>query len=58
MDLLTRACIELVCTSFLHTEVTQDIASKGLGLVYDSCDEVQRKDLISNLVGTLMTGKR
>ena len=42
----------------LIVEVTQDIASKGLGLVYDSCSEEQRKELISNLVDTLMTGKR
>jgi len=34
------------------------VASKGLGLIYESCGEVQQKELISNLVGTLMTGKR
>ena len=40
------------------SEITQDIASKGLGLVYESCDEAQQKELISGLVSTLMTGKR
>ncbi|XP_067931568.1 proteasome adapter and scaffold protein ECM29-like [Watersipora subatra] len=40
-----------------NNEITQDIASKGLGLVYDSSGPEQQKLLISNLVGTLMTGQ-
>ena len=34
------------------------MASKGLGLVYDSCSEADQKQLIDGLVNTLMTGKR
>ena len=48
------------CTTMLHVilELTQDIASKGLALVYEKCGEEQKKDLVSILVDTLTTGKR
>lgn len=39
-------------------EITQDIASKGLALVYEICSTEQKDLLVSELVGTLMTGKR
>ena len=40
------------------SEITQDIASKGLALVYEVCSTEQKDLLVSELVGTLMTGKR
>ena len=42
----------------LFPEITQDIASKGLALVYEICSAEQKDLLVSELVGTLMTGKR
>lgn len=44
-------------SSLTVTEITQDIASKGLGVVYDNCTADQQKELIEDLVNTLMTGK-
>ncbi|XP_021353886.1 proteasome-associated protein ECM29 homolog [Mizuhopecten yessoensis] len=41
-----------------NDDVTQDIASKGLGLVYEVCSPKQKDELVSELVDTLMTGKR
>lgn len=38
--------------------MTQDISSKGLGLVYEVCTAEQKSSLVSELVDTLMTGKR
>ncbi|XP_041640941.1 proteasome adapter and scaffold protein ECM29 [Cheilinus undulatus] len=39
-------------------ELSQDVASKGLGLVYEMGGEVDQQQLVSTLVETLMTGKR
>ncbi|KAL3868785.1 hypothetical protein ACJMK2_041546 [Sinanodonta woodiana] len=39
-------------------EITQDMASKGLGLVYEICTPSQKDMLVSELVDTLMAGKR
>ncbi|CAG5938707.1 unnamed protein product, partial [Menidia menidia] len=39
-------------------ELSQDVASKGLGLVYEMGDEGDQQELVSTLVETLMTGKR
>ncbi|XP_043971020.1 proteasome adapter and scaffold protein ECM29 [Gambusia affinis] len=39
-------------------ELSQDVASKGLGLVYEMGDEADQQELVSTLVETLMTGKR
>lgn len=39
-------------------ELSQDVASKGLGLVYEMGGEVDQQELVSTLVETLMTGKR
>jgi len=40
------------------TELTQDVASRGLAVVYESCDGQQKQILVTALVDTLMTGKR
>ncbi|XP_072239435.1 proteasome adapter and scaffold protein ECM29 [Leuresthes tenuis] len=39
-------------------ELSQDVASKGLGLVYEMGGEGDQQQLVSTLVETLMTGKR
>ncbi|XP_020646750.3 proteasome adapter and scaffold protein ECM29 isoform X1 [Pogona vitticeps] len=39
-------------------ELSQDVASKGLGLVYELGNEQDQQELVTTLVGTLMTGKR
>ncbi|XP_035992752.1 proteasome adapter and scaffold protein ECM29 [Fundulus heteroclitus] len=39
-------------------ELSQDVASKGLGLVYEMGGEADQQELVSTLVETLMTGKR
>ncbi|XP_034043433.1 proteasome adapter and scaffold protein ECM29 [Thalassophryne amazonica] len=41
-----------------HDELSQDVASKGLGLVYEMGGEGDQQELVSTLVETLMTGKR
>ncbi|ESP05333.1 hypothetical protein LOTGIDRAFT_103320 [Lottia gigantea] len=40
-----------------NDDITQDIASKGLGLVFDICTQEQKDLLVSTLVDTLTTGK-
>ena len=40
----------------LFSDVTQDVASKGLGVVYEKCNDEQKKVLVSSLVDTLSTG--
>lgn len=39
-------------------DVTQDIASKGLGMIYEISSSQQKDSLVSELVETLTTGKR
>ena len=39
-------------------DLSQDVASKGLGLVYEMGEEGDQQELVSTLVETLMTGKR
>ncbi|XP_053152364.1 proteasome adapter and scaffold protein ECM29 isoform X2 [Hemicordylus capensis] len=39
-------------------ELSQDVASKGLGLVYELGSEQDQQELVTMLVETLMTGKR
>ncbi|XP_040273233.1 proteasome adapter and scaffold protein ECM29 [Bufo bufo] len=41
-----------------NDELSQDVASKGLGLVYELGSEQDQQELVSVLVDTLMTGKR
>lgn len=43
---------------FFGSELSQDAASKGLGLVYEMGGEGDQQELVSTLVETLMTGKR
>ncbi|XP_046357928.2 proteasome adapter and scaffold protein ECM29-like isoform X1 [Haliotis rufescens] len=52
---IQRAFMQLLSES---DEMTQDIASKGLGVVYENCTAQQKDMLVSELVNTLMTGKR
>ena len=40
------------------SEITQDIASKGLGIVYEKCSKEQKDGLVVMLVDTLTTGKK
>lgn len=47
----------LTSTLFL-LDLSQDVASKGLGLVYEMGGEADQQTLVSTLVETLMTGKR
>ena len=48
-----------ICTLVLFpVDVTQDIASKGLGLIYEISSSQQKDSLVSELVETLTTGKR
>ncbi len=41
----------------MSVELSQDVASKGLGLVYELGGEQDQQELVSILVGTLMTVK-
>lgn len=43
---------------FFSSELSQDVASKGLGLVYEMGGQHDQQELVSTLVETLMTGKR
>ncbi|KAL5016584.1 hypothetical protein ScPMuIL_006173 [Solemya velum] len=55
MQQIQGAFMKLISES---DEVTQDIASKGLGMVYEKSSAEVKDSLVSNLVDTLMTGKR
>jgi proteasome component ECM29 len=39
-------------------EITQEVASRGLGLTYDLCDGSVKLKMVQSLVGTLMEGRR
>lgn len=39
-------------------DIVQDIASKGLGLVYESCDENLRAEMLDGLLDQLNSGRR
>lgn len=43
---------------WFFVDVTQDIASKGLGMIYEISSSQQKDSLVSELVETLTTGKR
>ncbi|KAJ8000530.1 hypothetical protein DPEC_G00181070 [Dallia pectoralis] len=58
-----RSHLKEIQTAFISIlsdpdELSQDVASKGLGLVYELGDEGDQQTLVSTLVETLMTGKR
>ena len=40
------------------SEITQEVASRGLGLTYDLCDGSVKQEMVQSLVGTLMEGRR
>jgi len=40
------------------SDMIQEVASRGLGLVYERSDSSQREDLVGILVGTLMEGRK
>uniref|UniRef100_A0AAR2L3Y5 Ecm29 proteasome adaptor and scaffold n=1 Tax=Pygocentrus nattereri TaxID=42514 RepID=A0AAR2L3Y5_PYGNA len=50
--------IRILMNAFYSVELSQDVASKGLGLVYELGGEQDQQELVSTLVETLMTGKR
>ncbi|KAG9346893.1 hypothetical protein JZ751_005820 [Albula glossodonta] len=57
-----KSHLKEVQTAFISTlsdpdELSQDVASKGLGLVYELGSEQDQQELVSTLVETLMTGK-
>jgi proteasome component ECM29 len=39
-------------------EITQEVASRGLGLTYDLCGSSTKQEMVQSLVGTIMEGKR
>lgn len=41
-----------------YLDLTQEVASKGLGLVYEHGGGENKEELVSLLVDTLMTGRR
>ncbi|MCJ8749226.1 hypothetical protein PDJAM_G00173890 [Pangasius djambal] len=58
-----RSRLKEIQTAFISIlsdpdELSQDVASKGLGLVYELGGEQDQQELVSTLVETLMTGKR
>jgi len=58
MMMMVVLMMVLMMMIMLLTELTQDVASRGLGVVYESCDAEQKQNLVTALVDTLMTGKR
>lgn len=41
-----------------NSEIVQDVASKGLSLVYQNSDESQKQDLVAQIIDQLTSGKR
>ena len=41
-----------------NPDLTQEVASKGLGLVYEHGEEENKQELVSLLVDTLASGRR
>lgn len=40
------------------TDIVQDVASKGLSLVYQNSDESQKQALVAQIIEQLTSGKR
>ena len=58
-NLFTRGLLLLNSHFFiLFPDLTQEVASKGLGLVYEHGDGESKKELVSLLVDTLTNGRR
>ncbi|KAK6324484.1 hypothetical protein J4Q44_G00038260 [Coregonus suidteri] len=55
---ISRVQTLMVRGGVMAGELSQDVASKGLGLVYEMGGEGDQQELVSTLVETLMTGKR
>ena len=54
-------CVSLSLSGHTHVlpvEVTQEVAARGMGLVYDMSESEGRKDLVQSLVGTLIEGRK
>lgn len=43
---------------YFKTDIVQDVASKGLSLVYQNSDESQRQALVGQIIEQLTSGKR
>ena len=41
-----------------HPDITQEVASRGMGLVYEMSPPSEREALVNLLVGTLMEGRK
>ena len=39
-------------------DLVQDAASKGIGIVYDSCSEADREKMVGNLLDTILGGRK
>ena len=52
-----RNSVKVIFPTF-SVDMTQDLASKGLGQVMEVCSPDVKDSLVSELVETLMTGKR
>lgn len=50
--------LQFVFCHFAFLDLTQEVASKGLGLVYEHGGGENKDELVSLLVDTLMTGRR
>lgn len=54
-----RLVVSVVKYLFLcNPDLTQEVASKGLGLVYEHGGEENKQELVSLLVDTLASGRR
>lgn len=42
----------------MSADVTQEVASRGMGLVYDMSESSQKEALVGMLVGTLLEGRK
>jgi proteasome component ECM29 len=42
----------------MFSDLVQDLASKGLGLVYEASSEEEQKELVQNLLDQLSSGKK
>ena len=42
----------------MSLDVTQEVASRGMSLVYDMSEASQKEALVGMLVGTLLEGRR
>lgn len=58
------ACLSVLTQCLMHhfsahmLDMVQEVASHGLGVVYDLSDSAQKEELVHLLVGTLMEGRR